>query len=132
MFDWLAKKAVQAGLSIFLSPVEKVADAIARNQEAKTKAATDQERMKYELRGKQLEKRAEVLINEKPTQPSTWIRTWIGAVIATFLTKIYIGDKVLGQWTQWRTDPLSPELWSIAMIVITFYFAYETLTLWKK
>ncbi len=34
-------------------------------------------------------------------------------------------DKALGQWTQGRTDALSPELWQVVMVVVGFYFLYE-------
>ena len=126
MFKWLNP------LQIFLNPIEKIADSIAKYQSAKAQAETDEKRMEYDLKIKMLEERAKVLINESPKSPSAWVRTWIGAVIAFFLTKVYIGDKALGQWTGWTTDNLSPELWQVVMIVITFYFVYETVNLWKR
>ena len=36
-----------------------------------------------------------------------------------------IWDKVLGGLTGGTTDPLSPELWRVVMVVIGFYFLYE-------
>lgn len=52
------------------------------------------------------------------------IRSWLAAGPAFLLTKIYIYDKALGQWTHGHTDPLDPNLWNVIMVVLGFYFLH--------
>ena len=60
------------------------------------------------------------------------IRSWLATGPAFLLTKIYIYDKALGQWTGGHTDPLDPNLWNVVMVVLGFYFLYSAAGLFKK
>lgn len=66
------------------------------------------------------------------TRLNIWIRSWIAAGPAFLLTKIYVYDKALGQWTGGHTDSLDPHLWNVVMVVLGFYFIHETVGLFRK
>lgn len=119
MFKWLNP------LQIFISPIEKIADAISKAQQAKLAANTNQEKMKYDYLSKGLEAKMKVLTEERPSSPNAWIRLFIALPTGIFLWKVMVFDKAFGQWTGWSTDALSPELWGVIKIVLGFYFVYE-------
>lgn len=54
------------------------------------------------------------------------VRPTIAWIVIIFLAKIFIWDKVLGAWTQARTDELSANLWWIVTTVIIAYFGGRT------
>lgn len=54
------------------------------------------------------------------------VRPTIAWIVIILLAKIFIFDKVLGQWTGWRTDELSTNLWWIVQTVIVAYFGGRT------
>lgn len=112
-------------LKIFLDPIEKVSDAISRAQIAKANAATDQERLYQEERVKGLEMKRDVLVKESPDSPNARMRNLIAAPVAILLWKVFVWDKALGQWTGGHTDALSPQLWTVIMYVLGFYFLFS-------
>lgn len=119
MFKWLNP------LQIFISPVEKIADAISKAQTAKLAANTNQEKMKYDYIKKGLEAKMEVLVREGRWSPNAWVRSFIALPTGILLWKVLVYDKALGEWTMGTTDALSPELWGVIKIVLGFYFVYE-------
>lgn len=62
------------------------------------------------------------------TRLNIMIRSWIAAGPAFLLCKIFIYDKALGQWTGGHTDALDPNLWTVIMTVLGFYFLHATVT----
>ena len=103
-----------------------IADRIAAAYEARERAPSDKDRVAADERIKTLETRRDVLVAESGSRINATIRAAIAMPVATILWKIFVYDKALGQWTGGRTDPLSPELWQVVMVVIGFYFLAET------
>lgn len=130
MFDWLNP------LKFLISPIEKIADAMAKAHEAKLAAATNTEKMKYDYLEKDLQAKMEVLVKEGRWSPNAWVRTFIALPTGILLWKVLVFDKALGQWTGGTTDALSPELWGTIKIVLGFYFVYEAANMafnaWRK
>lgn len=81
---------------------------------AKQNAKTDQERIAADERIKTLEARAGA---QRPVD--ALIRVLFALPVALYFGKLFLWDKVLG-WG--ATDPLSPDLRTVAMTIIGFYF----------
>jgi hypothetical protein len=85
--------------------------------EAKLNAQNDSERLAAEITIAQLEERQKGLA--AGGMIAAWVQASFALVFLVYTAKLVIWDKVLG-WGV--TDPLSPELHYIQMIVLSFYF----------
>jgi hypothetical protein len=95
--------------------------------EARLKATTDRDKLVADQRIAQIQARAEVQKAEAAGSPINAImRAVIASSAAIFLFKVLVWDKALGQWTHGTTDALDPNLWNVIMVVLGFYFLYET------
>ena len=113
-------------LTGFSDAVTNISKAISDARIATINAKTQEERIAADERVKTLEARRNVLLAEVGvSKANIFMRTLIAAPIAILFWKIFVYDKALGQWTNGRTDQLSPELWQVIMVVIGFYFLYE-------
>lgn len=73
-----------------------------------------------------LQAKRDVLIAESgASKLNAIIRASIGGSVAFLLAKIFVYDKALGDWTAGHTDPLDPNLWTVIMATLGFYFVYE-------
>jgi len=116
----------------FFDPIAKITDKIVEWQLKKVDAKTEQERIAADERVKALEAKRDVMVAESGRPINQWIRAALTFPVIVILWKVFIGDKALGQWTGWRTDALSPELWYVVMIILGFYFLDNTLARWKR
>lgn len=106
--------------------VDNITNAIANERIAALNATTDQERIAANERVATLQARRDVMIAEAGvSRANIWVRTFFAVPVIFVLWKLFIWDKALGDYTRGHTDPLSPELWQVIMIVIGFYFLYE-------
>lgn len=114
-------------LTGFSDAITNISKAIADAKIAAINATTEQERISADERTKALEARRDLMIAEAQagSRANIWIRTGMALPVAILLWKVFVGDKVLGQWTGWRTDPLDENLWHVVWIVLGFYFLYE-------
>lgn len=109
-----------------MDPIEKITEAIVKARADSLNATTEQEKIEAQERVQTLQTRRDVLIAEAGVSRANMIvRSLLAMPVVIVLWKIFVFDKALGQWTHWRTDDLSPELWNVIMIVIGFYFLYE-------
>jgi len=116
-----------------IDPISKITKAIADAKIAATNATTEQARIAAEERVKILEARASVLSSEaNRSAVNLYVRAFLAAPVGIFLWKVFVYDKALGQWTKGRTDGLDPNLWAVVMIVLTFYFVYETVQAYRR
>lgn len=97
-------------LGIGASIVGKLAAAY----EAKANAKTEEERIKAERDIATLTAQAQA---QRPVD--AFVRILFAFPVAIYFGKLFLWDKVFGLG---RTDPLSPELEQVAMVVIGFYF----------
>lgn len=116
----------------FFDPIAKITDKIVELQIKKADAKTEQERIAAGERISELQSKRDVLVAESGRPINQWIRAALTFPIIVILWKVFIFDKALGQWTGWRTDALSSELWYVVMIVLGFYFLDNTISRWKR
>jgi hypothetical protein len=104
-----------------------IATKLAAAYEAKQNAETRQEEIAANERIKALEARRDVMVAEGHMPINAAFRAFIAFGPALYLFKIFVLDKVvcppLG--LACRTDPLTPELWTVVTAVIGFYFLAE-------
>lgn len=123
----------------FLSgPLSAIIKEIAETKRASLNAQTERERLENQEKLKALEARRDVLIAESRVSPiNAHMRAYgLALPVSIVLWKIFVWDKALGQWTGGHTDALDPKLWEVIMIVLGFYFLYETAAtvsrIWKR
>ena len=116
----------------FFDPIAKITDKIIDLKVKHADAKTEQERIAAGERVSALEAKRDVLVAESGRPINQWTRTALTIPVIVILWKVFIGDKALGQWTNWHTDALSPELWYVVMIILGFYFLDNTLARWKR
>lgn len=121
-------------LTGFSDAITNVSKAIADAKIAAINATTEQERIAANERVTALEARRDVLIAEAQagSKANIWVRTGMALPIAILLWKVFVYDKVLGQWTNGRTDGLDENLWHVVWIVLGFYFLYEVTRVLKR
>lgn len=106
-----------------IAPVSGIIKEIAASRRAEAEAETHEAKIEAEERTEALKARRDVLVAESSTPLNAAIRGLFAVPVALYFAKLYLLDKVLGLGT---TDPLSPILQEVAMIVIGFYFVSET------
>ena len=129
---------IGAILGFFSGPFTQIIKEIAETKRTIVNAQTEKERLENQEKLKMLERRADVLIAEsRGSNVNSHIRAYgLTLPVAIVLWKIFVWDKALGQWTGGHTDALDPRLWEVIMIVLGFYFIYETAAtvsrIWKR
>lgn len=98
---------------------------IAAAYRARENAKTDSERIAADERIARLESIRDIQKSEAGSRINAIMRAAIAAPVAVLLWKVFVWDKAFGQWTNGRTDALSPELWNVVTAVIGFYFVFE-------
>lgn len=102
--------------------IDNITNAIANEKIEQIKATTEQEKTASLERQAALEASRDVLIEDaKHSNLDIYIRSAFAIGPLTYLTKIYIYDKVLDLGS---TDPLDPNLWNVVMVTIGFYFLH--------
>jgi phosphatidylglycerophosphatase A len=103
--------------------INSITNAIANEKVAQINATTDEEKAVIDERIKTLEAKRDVLVAEiGHSNVDLWIRILLSVGPATYLTKIFIWDEVLG----WGSTPdVSNNLWQVITAVIGFYFLYS-------
>src|ERR1700730_17922905 len=106
--------------------INGITNAIANERIAGINAVTEQDRIGSRERISTLQAQRDVLIADSShSSIDVWLRFFIAIGPATYLTKIFLWDKVLQTWTQGSTDPLDPNLWTVVTAVVGFYFLYS-------
>jgi hypothetical protein len=106
--------------------INGITNAIANERIAGINAVTEQDRIGSQERISTLQAQRDVLIADSThSNIDLWLRFFIAIGPATYLTKIFLWDKVLQTWTQGSTDPLDPNLWTVVTAVVGFYFLYS-------
>jgi hypothetical protein len=106
--------------------INGITNAIANEKIAQLKATTDQERIASQERINTLEaKKAAMLADSQHSSLDTWMRVFISIGPASYLTKIFLWDKVLKLGS---TDQVTPDQWQVVMAVCGFYLLYSGAT----
>jgi len=108
-----------------MDPIEKITEAIVKARADALNATTEQAKIAAQEDIAMLQARQAVLIAESGvSRVNVYIQALLAFPVIVLLWKIFIWDKAFGQLTSGHTDPLSPELWQVVMVVIGFYFVY--------
>jgi predicted PolB exonuclease-like 3'-5' exonuclease len=103
--------------------INSITNAISNEKIAQINATDDEDKARIEERIKTLEAKRDVLVAETGhSNIDLWIRVLLSAGPATYLTKIFIWDEVLGLGS---TPDVSNNLWQVVTAVIGFYFLYS-------
>ena len=103
--------------------INGITNAISNEKIALLKATTDQERIASQERINTLEaKRTAMLVDSQHSSLDMWVRAGLSIGPATYITKIFLWDKVLKMGV---TDPVTPDQWQVLMAVVGFYFLYS-------
>lgn len=106
--------------------VNGITNAISNERLKLIDAKTDQQKIAAQERINTLQAKRDVMVAESGSSKlNAFMRACLAAPVAIVLTKIYIWDKALGQWTMGHTDALDPNLWNVITATIAFYFLYE-------
>ena len=100
-------------------PVARIGDQIVEVKRAQIAAETDEAKLAADVQLADLEAKKAVLISEQGWWLTASIRPAFAWIFIIYTAKLVLWDKVLG-WGS--TDPLSPELANIEMLVIGAYF----------
>lgn len=112
-----------------LTTINGITNAIANAEIAKMNATTDQDRIAAQATIDTLNARRDVMVAESAHSNINGVMRFLIAIgPATYLTKIFVYDKVLGFFTDGRTDPLDSNLWAVVTAVVGFYFLYDAST----
>lgn len=102
--------------------IDNITNAISNEKIAALNATTAQEQTAAQERISALQSARDVLIEDaKHSNLDIYIRSAFAIGPLVYLTKIYLYDKVLSLGS---TDPLDPNLWSVVMVTIGFYFLH--------
>ena len=106
--------------------ISSITNAIANEKIAQLKAITEEDKIASQERINVLEaKRAALLADSQHSSLDMWVRAGLAVGPATYITKIFLWDKVLKLGA---TDPVTTDQWQVLMAVVGFYFIYSGAT----
>lgn len=132
--------AIPAMIAGLFGTINTVTNAISNEKIALINANSEEEKIRITARLEALQSRQAVMIAEAATSKLN-IRVRAGLALGPLciLSKIFIWDKTIGSIVgcagralhpmvscdTFMTDPLDPNLWSVVMVVLGFYFLAE-------
>lgn len=102
--------------------VNNITSVIANERLKLIDAKTEKERMEINERITTLEAQRQLALAKSGQWETRALMAAFGIGPAFLLTKIYIWDKAIGQWTAGTTDKLDDNLWWVIIAQIGFYF----------
>jgi hypothetical protein len=120
---------VFGALLSLINPVSTVVKELVSERVALTSATTEQDRIASQERIAVLQARRDVLIAASGSRSNRIMRFLLAVGPMIYLNKIFIWDKALARGS---TDPLSADLWYVALMVIGFYFLADAATVLKR
>ena len=118
ILTWIAG----GGLNSILGKIESA-------YEAKLAAQNDSERIAAEQRIAMLEAQRDSVLAAQANRAGQFVRAAWAAPFIIYNAKLILWDKVLGLGA---TDPLSPQLVQIQMVVLGGYFLFTTARVFRK
>src|SRR5690606_6281015 len=106
-----------------------ITTALQQAYEARLRAQTDSEKLATDLKIRELESRRDVILAAQADRYERWVRIGFATPFIAYNAKLLVYDKMLG-WGV--TDPLSPELSQIQMVVLGGYFLFATVKAVRK
>src|ERR1700722_19786691 len=114
--------AIPSLISGLFGTVNGITNALANEKIAALNATTDQERVAAQERVNSLSIQRDVLVADAAhSKLDLYMRSMIAFGPACYILKIFLWDKVLATWTNGRTDPIDPNLWTVVMVILGFY-----------
>jgi hypothetical protein len=106
-------------LGFLTGPLSKISEDIKEAYQSKLNAVNDAERIAADERIALLEARKTSILAAQSDPIERWVRIGLALPFVIYINKLVLWDKVLA-WGS--TDPLSPELYQIMMLVLGGYF----------
>lgn len=131
--------AIPGLIAGLFSTLNGITSAISNAKIASINATTEAERIHANEAVLTLQARRDVMVAESARSPiNGLVRAGLSLSVVAILLKILVWDKVIGSFVgcagaagkassciTFATDPLSPEIWQVVMIVMGFYFLYD-------
>lgn len=135
---------ILGALTGLAGPIATISSNLTDLKRAKISADTDVTKAEINASISELEGRRAILIAEAGTRLGAAINASVRLLLAlgpaSVLLKIFLWDKTIGslygcsgnllkapiECARFRTDPLDPNLWTVVMVVIGFYFLHDT------
>ena len=115
--------------SFFNGPLTQISNDLKEAYQARLNAKNDSERIEAEKQISFLEGQKEIILQAQKGKVEQWVRPLLALPFILYNMKLVVYDKMFG-WGV--TDPLSPELYQVEMIVLGGYFLYGTVGLMKR
>lgn len=115
--------------SFLTGPLKVISNDIKELQIAKLQAQNDSERLAYDERINILEARKSVIQSSQSDRLWRIGRALLALPFIVYINKLIVWDKVLAWGT---TDPLSPDLTYIMMMIVGSYFLDAGIRMFKK
>lgn len=115
--------------SIVTGPLTQISNDLKEAYQARLNAKNDSERIEAEKQISFLEGQKEIILQAQKGKVEQWVRPLLALPFILYNMKLVVYDKMFG-WGV--TDPLSPELYQVEMIVLGGYFLYGTVGLMKR
>lgn len=106
-----------------------IAKSLEQAHRDKLNAQTDKAKLEADIKISELEAQRAVILQAQSDRVERWVRVLFALGPVIYFNKIFIWDKVLGLGA---TDPLSPELNHVAMIILGGYFLVSTARIIRK
>jgi hypothetical protein len=100
--------------------ISAIGEQINRWQEIRAKAETDSEKLEADIKIAQLQGRVEAM--RSADRIVLYVQAIWAAPFIIYNWKLIVWDKVLGAWTEGRTDTLPVELWTLQGVIVGFFF----------
>ncbi len=123
-------------------PLAQIGAQIVSLEQAKTKAASDEEKQKIDAELSEAHDRKAALIAEAGSRLNAIIRGGLAFGPFVYLLKVFLWDKVIGSFlghacfqgkcSVFLTDQLDVNLWKVVAAVIAFYFLYDMTARWRS
>jgi len=120
---------ILTGLMGLVNPVSRIVGQIADSRQKAIDAKNDADRVAAEERTAALEAQRDVLISRSGNAIDGWVRFGLALGPLVYYGKIFIWDKTFALG---RTDPLSPELTELAMVIVGGYFLQAAVGRWRR
>lgn len=109
-----------------VNPAKAVAKELIKWKVKQANAETEQARIEADVQVSALEAQRDLLMSEQSHIITRNMRPLFTIPFIGYVWKVVLWDKVVrGNWAQGSTDPLSTNMWTVFIIIISAYFSFR-------
>lgn len=109
-----------------INPVKAVAKELIKWKVKQANAETEQARIEADVQIHALEAKRDLLLSEQSHVITRNMRPLFTIPFIAYVWKVVGWDKVVkGNWGEGVTDPLSTNMWTVFIIIISAYFSFR-------